>query len=153
MFVPRLAPIALAALVTACAATPTDRVKGVAQFADDPRLGEETDRVCFQRTIDNFTLTTRDTVVLEAGPSRQYLVEVVGVCSDLDHAQSIGIDAATSCLTRGDALIVSRSPFSLNDPSNIGPQRCLIKAIYDWDGDAEAPDEPEEEAAEAATDA
>lgn len=144
MLVRQFVPIALAALLAACATTPDDRVRGVAQFEDDPRLGEEVDRICFQSTIDNFSNPTRDTVILEAGVSRQYLVEVFGVCPDLKFAQSIGIAARTSCLTRSDALLVSDSAFGLNDGSGIGPRRCTIRSIYDWDDDAEG-EETEEE--------
>lgn len=144
MLVRRFVPIALAALVAACATTPDDRVRGVAQFEDDPRLGKEADRICFQSTIDNFSNPTRDTVILEAGVSRQYLVEVFGVCPDLKFAQSIAIAARTSCLTSGDALLVSDSAFGLNDGSGIGPRRCTIRSIYEWDEDASAEETGEE---------
>lgn len=136
MLVRQFVPIALAALVAACATTPDDRVRGVAQFENDARLGEEVNRICFQSTIDNFSDATRDTVVLDAGVSRQYLVEVFGVCPDLKHAQSIGIASRTSCLTSSDALLVSDSAFGLNDGTGIGPRRCTIRSIYEWDEDA-----------------
>ena len=139
------------ALLASCATPPSDEPKGVARFADDARLGEEIDRACFVRGIDRFSENTDDTVVLSAGPSRHYLVEVFGTCIELDRAQSIGIASRQTCLRRTDSLIVSTSAFSLNDSVGLGPERCRINAIYAWDPDAVKDETTEKDEAAAET--
>ena len=128
--------IAAIGLTTACASTPSDQPKGAAKYADDARLGEKVNKICFSRSIDGFSRNDRDTVVVSAIGKKQYLIEVRGLCTNLNHAQSIGIASTLSCVTPGDALLVSQSAFSLNDEIG-GPQRCLIKDIYEWNEDAE----------------
>lgn len=127
--------IVAAGFVAACASTAaeSDSDKGIAAFNEDPRLGEEVKKICFNRNIDGFSNATRHTVVLGAGPSKDYIVEVSGVCPTLRFAQSIAIDSSLSCVTRGDYLLVSDSAFSLNDGSGMGPDRCLINKIHKWD--------------------
>jgi len=133
LFAPALAVIGL---ITACATTPSDQPRGAAKFAEDPRLGEKVDEICFKRQIDGFTHTDRDTIVVSAGLNDDYLLEVRGPCLNLRHALSVAIDAPLSCVTRFDSIIVSTSAFSLNDPHG-GPQRCTINEIYAWNEDAE----------------
>lgn len=108
---------------------------GIAQFAGDPRLGEEVRNMCFASNVDGFSSPTKDTVILTVSPSKQYLVETQS-CFNLDRAKSIGLDTSSSCASRGDSLIVSDSAFGLRDSSGIGPDRCLIRSIYAWDKDA-----------------
>ena len=110
---------------------------GMAAYADDPRLGEPVDRICFAFSIDGFSNNERNTVVLREGRD-EYMVEVFGACPDLEYAQSIGIDAVTGCVTRSDAIIVGHVPGG----TGMGPQRCLIKDIRKWDPKAEKPAEP-----------
>ena len=129
-------------IFSGCATTPTDdKPRGVAALQGDKRLGEQVDKICFNRSIDGFSATTKDTVVLKRGVSDEYLVEVFGICRDLDRAQSIGIASRQSCLSANDSLIVSTSAFSLNDGTGIGPDRCRINRIFKWD--AKALDEAE----------
>ncbi|KCZ87873.1 hypothetical protein HHI_15518 [Hyphomonas hirschiana VP5] len=130
-----------AALLAACASAPGEaRPRGVAAYADDARLGEKVSNVCFASSIDGFSLNERDTVVLREG-RKEYLVEVFGNCLDLESAMTIGIDSATSCLSKGDALIVSTS--LTGSDIGLGPQRCMIQDIYAWNPDAEAAAEPD----------
>jgi len=139
---------AAAGLFAACATTNSDTPKGAAKFAEDPRLGEKVDRICFKRSIDGFSQNDRDTVVVTARANDTYLIEVRGGCQNLRHAQSLAIDSALSCVDRFDSLIVSTSAFSLND-NHSGPERCFIKSIYEWDEKAKKneDDEPEDAAA------
>lgn len=128
-------------LLSACATaanggTKEVEPKGVERFAEDPRLGEEVRRMCFASSVDSFSDNTDDTVVLEISPNKSYLVEVGGGCYNLDSAQSVALDVATGCATKGDRLIVSDSAFGLQQSSGIGPSRCLIKGIYEWHEDA-----------------
>lgn len=115
-------------------------VKGIAKFEGDPRLGEEVNRICFNRNIDSFQNATRDTIVLSSNPNRQYIVEVRPGCIGLQNARSVAVDTTLTCITQGDFLLVSRSSFSLNDgDSSTG--RCFINAMHEWDRRAKAPDE------------
>ncbi|MGE6696290.1 DUF6491 family protein [Hyphomonas sp. NPDC076900] len=126
------------ALLAACQSAPgTGTPQGIAAYADDPRLGEPADRICFASSIDGFSDNKRNTVILREGRD-EYMVEVFGACPDLEYAQSIGIDSATGCLTRSDALIVGHSLGG----TGMGPQRCLIREIRKWDRKAEKPAEP-----------
>lgn len=129
-----------AALLAACQSAPgASGPRGIAAYADDPRLGEQTDRICFASSIDGFSMNRDHTVVLREG-SREYMVEVFGACPELRYAMTIGIDAVTGCLTRGDHLIVSSS-LGGTDPTAIGPNRCMIKEMYKWDPKAKTPED------------
>jgi hypothetical protein len=142
----RLALLATASvLLTACASqAPADaKPKGVAQFAGDPRLGEEVRNVCFTSTISGFHDATDDTVVISKGRD-DYLVEVYGNCFNLDQAQQIAVDSTTNCLGKGDHLITSDSISGFHDDTGFGVQRCMIKSVHKWDSRAKAPEETEE---------
>ena len=145
LIAPTLAAIGL---ISAFATTQSDRPRGASKFAEDPRLGEKVDEICFKREIDGFTHTDRDTVVVSAGVSEDYLLELRGPCTNLRHVSSIAIDAPLSCVTRLDSIFVSTSSFSLNDGRS-GPQRCTINEIYAWNENAE--DETEESESEEET--
>jgi len=125
--------------LAACATSADDgKPKGIAAFKGDPRLGEEVSKICFNRSIDGFSENTDDTVVLTKGVNKDHIVEVSGICQDLKFAKSIAIDSRSSCITRGDYLLVSSSAFSLDDGTGIGPDRCYIDKIYKWDKKAKA---------------
>jgi Family of unknown function (DUF6491) len=139
MFRPALA-LAAALFSASCASVPGEApLRGIDRYAEDPRLGEETRSVCFASTIDGFSMAERDSVLLHDGRKR-YLVEVTPSCLDLEFAHSIALDSTLSCLTPGDAIIVGSAP-----GGGIGPRRCLIREIRNWNKDAE---KPAEEAAE-----
>ena len=109
---------------------------------DDPRLGERVDRICFARSIDNFsTLDEDDAVLLEKGVNDWFKVTLVGACraSQLRFAQSVALDRRPSgggCLTPGDALVFSDSAFG--DFSFPRATRCIVDEIYEWNPDAKA---------------
>lgn len=129
---------AVSAGALAACATPEDQDRepeGAAAFADDPRLGEQRDRICFGSQINGFGQTTDRTIVVEAGVNDEYLIETFGACPDLDFAQSIRFDQFSSCVRRGDSLIPYDSPFG-PDHTDIPPAPCRINAIYEWDSDA-----------------
>lgn len=128
------------ALLTACAvalaACSTASKETIAEAGEpDPRRGEEVNRICFASSIDGFGETTRNSVIIREGRDR-YLVETFRGCSDLQFAQSLAIDARSSCLTRGDNIIGFNSAFG---PSDVGPTplRCMVNKIYRWNPDAE----------------
>jgi len=127
-------------LLMGCASTPgSTRPDGIAAYADDPRLGEPVDRICFASNISGFSMNTRRSVVLHEG-RKHYMVEVFGACPDLEYAQSIGVSSVTGCVTIGDSLIIG----STFGPESIGSRRCSIKEIRAWDPRAEAAEETEE---------
>ena len=136
--------LALPAILAACATSEAieNRLRGVERYADDPRLGDEVDRICFASMIDGFSETTRDTVVLRNG-RKHYLVEVFSSCSPLDHAMRIGLDSNGSCLRKSDALIVSDSISDFGETSSFSRQRCLVNGLYEWNPDAGADEEAE----------
>lgn len=120
--------LAAAVALSSCASAPAEpRKQSLADYAGDPRLGEETRRICFSSNIDGFSLNERRTVVLHEGRDR-FMVEVTAGCPDLEFAEAIAVDSATGCLTPGDAIIVART---LGD--SFGNNRCLITEMREWD--------------------
>ncbi|KCZ87674.1 DUF6491 family protein [Hyphomonas jannaschiana] len=126
--------------VAGCASTADTepKPKGVAKYADDPRLGEEVDRICFASNIDSFGDNTRDTFTVREGRD-YYLIEIFGSCPPLQHAMTMRMDSTMNCLTAGDHVIVSDSLTS-SSSTPFSKSRCLVKSIYKWDpkaGEAE----------------
>ena len=147
MKAPFALPIFATVFLSACTTQGEDtepRVRGVAQFEGDPRLGEEVNRACFASSIDSFSEATDDTVVIHISPRKAFLVETFGTCYDLDHALSVGVASRSGCLSKGDKIIASDSAFGLRS-SGIGPSTCTIKALYEWDKHAEPEEEETEE--------
>lgn len=132
--------MAVGALVACSTVTGEPRLRGIEKYAEDPRLGEVTDEICFASTIDGFSMNERETVLLHEGRDR-YMVEVSAGCTDLDFAEAIGLDSTLSCLSRGDSIVVSR-PIA---GGSFGPQRCMIREIRKWDPKAEKAEEKAEE--------
>lgn len=141
-----LALLLPALLLTACASAPDaePRIRGAEQFADDPRLGEPVNKICFASRIDSFGETTRDTVVVEEGRDH-YLLVTHGTCFNLRNAQRLGIKASdATCLRTGDRITVSDSLFNTMRNS-LDTSTCTIREIYEWDPKATAaPDESTE---------
>ncbi len=118
---------------------------GAAAFAEeetaaDAREGEQVDRICFGRNINNFKTIKGedDAVLLEKGVNDWYKATLIGACnySELKWAEAVAIDSrpAGGCVTPGDYLIFSRSAFG--DFSFPNTTRCAISEIYKWDPDA-----------------
>ncbi|MCI4644513.1 MAG: DUF6491 family protein [Hyphomonadaceae bacterium] len=133
----------------ACATTdsdaPSSKEAFLAELMEDPRVGEEVDRICFTGNIDGFGNTTKRSVVVSVSPTRDYVITTFTRCSDLDHAQSLAFDDFGACLSRGDKILPFSSAFgpSSADAPILG---CQVDKIYEWDKDAEA--EAEEDEAE-----
>lgn len=138
---------AAAGLGAAVMATPSFAEE--AADGPDPRLGKETNRICFQRSISGWKSVKGedDVVLLERGLNHWYWVELAGGCREsmLRSALSIGIDSrpAGGCVSRGDVIIVRDTPSFT--------RRCVITRIYEWDEDAVAEEaDAEDDGAEAA---
>ena len=147
-----LAVSAVLFALSACATATTpeaiadrEQAKADAVFADDPRRGALVDKVCFTRQIDSFGETTKRAVVIREGRD-YYLVETFPGCFDLDWAQSLAFDSFSSCLSKGDRLVAFDNAFAHTDRKIGQPQTCRVKAIYDWDRDAEAEKDQDETA-------
>lgn len=149
MLVHRTAFAVLLFAVSACATDTSpeavaerEKARADAVFANDIRRGKAVKKVCFTNSIDGFGETTKRAVIIREGRDR-YLVETFPGCFDLDWAQSLAINSFSSCLTKGDKIFASDSAFGF-DKRDIGSQSCRVKAIYEWDPDAEQADETEE---------
>ena len=124
---------------------------GSAAFAEDEAasVGEEVNRICFAREINNFKAIKGedDAILLERSVNDWYKATLIGACSyrELKWAEAVAIDQrpAGGCLTPGDTLIFSRSAFG--DFTFPNTTRCAISKIYKWDSEAA-------EAEESATD-
>lgn len=115
--------------------------------AGDPRVGDEVDRICFGRDINNFKAIKGedDAILLERSVNDWYKATLIGACNyrELKWAQSVAIEQhpAGGCVTPGDSLIFSRSAFG--DFKFPNTTRCVISDIYKWDpkaGDADSAD-------------
>lgn len=132
-------------MITGCTATPAgettneEEPRGVAKFADDPRLGQAETSACFIRNIDGFEKNTADTVVLTVSPNKQYLVTVNPACNGLEYAQTVALTSGQRCLRAGDRIIVSDRAFSLNDGNPI-TNTCVVTDIYRWNRNATTED-------------
>ena len=146
MLTHRIVFAAMLLTVTACATATSpealearEQAKAEAVFAGDPRRGDEVKRLCFASQIDSFGETTKRAVVVREGRDH-YLIETFPGCFDLDWAQSLAIDASSSCLSKGDRILAFDNVFARKD--DIGHQQsCRVKSIYEWDRDAEASDD------------
>ena len=127
---------AVTAMVAACTSAPDEQAAD-ADWMTDARLGEQVDRICFSSSIDNFRAPSRDTVIVEKGVNDEYLIQTFGNCYNLRNAQALSLDTfgGSSCLSKGDAIFAYDSVFG-PDKTDIGPVRCPIKAIYEWNEDA-----------------
>lgn len=142
---PALVAFAGCLLAAGCATTEdTASNDPLAEFAEDPRLGEEAGRICFTGQIDSFSMASDRSVVVEAGVRDYYLVTLVTRCQDLDFAQSLAFDSMGSCLSRGDAIYAFDSAFG-PDRTDFPAQRCIISNIYKWNPDAAEETEAEAE--------
>ena len=61
--------------LSACATTNSNqgRDEEIAELLSDPRVGEEVERICFQRNIDRFSETTDYSVVVRRSVSEASL--------------------------------------------------------------------------------
>lgn len=126
--------IATACLALAGCATAADskpEARGAAKYADDPRLGEKIDKLCFTSNIDSFGNNTRDTFTVREGRD-YYLIEVFGSCMNLEHAMTIRLPTSSICLHPGEHVIVSDS-ITGGGSTPFSTQRCMVNAIYKWD--------------------
>lgn len=131
-------------LLFACETTSTDKsgedpLKGIAALAEDPRLGEKVNRICFASQIDGFRAATKNTVIVESGLRKEFIMETFGGCSNLRSAQAISLPTGFSCLSDKDNIIVHESVFGTAS-TPFSNERCTIKSIYRWNENADEVD-------------
>jgi hypothetical protein len=108
-------------------------------FENDPRLGEETRRVCFARSFRGFSQNTETTGVIEARTDTFYLIETLGVCRNLEHTRRISFDPSSSCIRTNDRFSISDSYFATAGGYG-SSDTCHIRAMYEWQPDADEGD-------------
>ncbi len=115
-------------------------------LAEDPRVGEEMDRICFTNGISGFSDYNgpEDALILRRGPGREYLVTLFPGCITVDRAQRVAfVDRFSgSCLMRGDEILVSAELFRAG--SSLDNDVCRISEVYAYDRDATAAEEEDE---------
>lgn len=105
----------------------------------DPRIGKKVNRICFQRSIDNWRPVqgTDNAVLLERGVNDWYYVTLAGACRESIFRSAIAIGLETrpggGCVTNGDVILVRDAPGFT--------QRCVITRINKWDHKAAARDD------------
>jgi len=114
----------------------TENIRGIAAFKDDARLGEQVSRICFASRIDGFRTVSKDTVIVESGLRDEFMIETLGSCQNLRHAQGLGLDAGLSCLSDFDKIIVFDSAFG-TQTTPFSQERCAIKSIHRWNEDVD----------------
>ena len=121
----KLTPLSILLLIASCASTvATDPEPELV----DVRQGNAVKQICFARSINGWRELRgqRQSVILTKGIKDEYKLDLSGVCDVSNAMNNIATRTrGSSCLTRGDEIIVSNG-FS-------GTDRCLIKKIYRWD--------------------
>lgn len=127
---------ALAAGTAACATTSETASSDPAVYLADARLGNKVDKVCFKASINDFRAPTASTVIIEKGV-KDYLVQTVDACNQLDGAQSIAFDnfETSGCVSEADYISASYS--RLGADNSAPSSRCRIAAIYEWNEEAQ----------------
>lgn len=142
----RILCAAALALLSGCESTlgPAHPV-GIDIYADDERLGDNVDQVCFEDHIDRFRRPNEQTVILRKG-RKEYLIEVNRGCWEMKGAQFVEVirnKDGKICLAPGERVWVSQS--SAVGLARLGPQNCSIVEVREWYGRFEdRPVRPEE---------
>ncbi len=123
-----IAVLSMAVITSSCASTDKNERKprGIAALQNDPRLGEEVDKICFSRNISGFESLDERTIILRRNVKDRYVVETYGTCTDLDSAWEIALDSFSSCIRKQDRIILTRTT---SRPFN---RTCHIKSIHKW---------------------
>lgn len=126
-----------------CTSTPTadgeKPLTGIATMKDDIRLGEQVERICFASQIDGFRAATKNTVIVESGLRKEFILEMNRGCNNLRNAQGIGLDTGFSCLSDMDRVLVYDSAFA-TQTTPFSTERCSIKSIHRWNEKADEVD-------------
>lgn len=129
-----------ALLILAACASSEEKAPTYASPQDDPRVGEEVNRVCFTRSISGFSEWNRgEGLILRTQRQERFLATFIGPCFPADSALRIGFpNQFGGCLSRGDDLIVSSRIFPSRRDTAFDTDRCRINKIYAYDGPPDA---------------
>lgn len=109
--------IGLAALVAFTASCAPYAEKPAADAAGSPRD-------CFYLSqVTGYTYAGKNKIHVSVGPGRTYEFETLGLCPDLDDAETLAFDPA------GAGTICRGIDVDLIVPSDIGPRRCAVSMI------------------------
>lgn len=119
----RLAVALAIAVVAGCAATPPpvpmtlEQVLAVRGF----QQGEAVDRI-HKFVIDGWRYLDPQHVIVEAGPSRNFLLTMISRCNGLSSTEDLGFTTTAGDLTSLDKVVVQSSTAPM--------ERCPIRAIH-----------------------
>lgn len=118
--------IVLAMTIIGCSQTTVTQVDPKPSLPNS-QLGNEVTRICFASSINGWKefKGERHSIILSKGVKDEYKLELSGFCDVTKAMSNIATRTrGSSCLTRGDEIIVSDG-FS-------GVDRCFIKKMYRW---------------------
>lgn len=112
----KVATVALATLLSAgCTANP----------GPSAQAANNSGRQCFLASqVNSFHAVDRDTVIVRVGASRNYRLEILGTCPDINWSSRIGIRA-----TGGGSWICRGMDAELVVPAATGFDRCPVLGV------------------------
>ena len=82
-------------------------------------------RQCFNAmSVNGFNAVDDDTVIITTGANRQWKLDIVGACPNIDWTQRIGLRT-----TSGSSFVCESMDAELLVPSPTGTQRCPVVGI------------------------
>jgi len=112
------------AVLAACAGAPPEEGKTVDELLADRGLrvvGEVRQLINFN--IRGFLYINRENVVLQDGPSRNYLVTLTAPCPNLGFASTIAFTSTGRVVRAFDKILVRETPERV--------EQCIIKSIHE----------------------
>lgn len=100
-------------------------------LANDPRLGEPVDTVCFAGGISGFREIGDMALVIRDAPQSSYLVRT-GHCPNMKAIEGLKLEGGDQCLSRGEGLLVFDTQFPRQASLADQPDRCLVLSIHEW---------------------
>ncbi|MCB2060152.1 MAG: DUF6491 family protein [Novosphingobium sp.] len=97
-----------------------------APYADEPEAAQSASsgRDCFFLSqVSGYTHAGKNKIHVSVGPSRTYEFETLGICPELDDAETLAFDPT------GPGTICRGIDVDLIVPSTIGPRRCPVSMI------------------------
>jgi hypothetical protein len=112
--------------------------------ASDPRVGAEVERACFSspmRSSGGYVNVGGRDAYVTGTLSQKYLLLFSPGCGDIDGMGSFPVfyEYGDSCRRRGERVETARAEFGVTGA-------CVIQKIYEWNPDAEEPEEDETDA-------
>jgi len=107
--------VALTGLVASCASY---------EKSPETAEAETAKRDCFFASqINGYTHAGKNKIRVSTGPNRVYEFETLGICPELQDAETMGFDPV------GPGTICQGMDIDLIVPTSIGPRRCAVSMI------------------------